>query len=50
MTHKLLALAQFIVRSNNAFSDLLGVLLGMVLFGCLLLAMRSKAKKHGEIL
>jgi hypothetical protein len=46
VTHKLLALGQFIVRSNNAFSDILGVLAGLILFGCLALAMRRRAQKE----
>jgi hypothetical protein len=52
VTDRLLTLAQLIVQANNTFSDVLGVLIGLILFGCLAIAMQRsrKAAKAHELL
>jgi hypothetical protein len=50
MTDKLLALAQLIMKSNEIFLGVEGVLFGALLFFSLLAFVRNRARKHGEIL
>jgi hypothetical protein len=45
MTHQLLAVAQWITKSNEIFLGLEGILFGVVLFSSLLVFLRHRARK-----
>jgi hypothetical protein len=50
MTHNLLAVAQWITRTNEMFLAIEGLLFGLVLFGSLFVYMQHRARKEAQIL